>query len=105
MYDSCFIANHPSAPYTLRWVFLGVGGSGDNGEIVKKHFTDNNKGETKLPHFTNNSEEGVEKIEEEYISDPEVINLPCHICGNTPSAFWDDKAKGKPICSDCLRNK
>ena len=36
----------------------------------------------------------IEDIEQE-------INLPCHICGEIPSHFFDDMAQGKPICKVC----
>ena len=50
-----------------------------------------------------NEHERHKKHKEEEIYDE--INLPCHICGLIPSAGWDDKAQGKPICEFCLKSK
>jgi hypothetical protein len=35
---------------------------------------------------------------EEYVS-PEIINMPCSLCGASLSHFWDKR--GKPICGQC----
>lgn len=35
----------------------------------------------------------------------EIIHLPCHICGSTPSHSYDDLAQGKPLCGLCYKYK